>query len=135
MALQAQQVDLADSQETRIRGAMRRMATGAALCLDRHMFVHKRTTCIGVALNACSISAGQRLGLAESGGAVNVMAVTALNESLIYAMVIRPGKICLGRGMARIALRGLFLDEQMLRLLRVVRRVAVKAAHCIAGVG
>lgn len=135
MTLQAQKVDLAHSQEARIRGAMRRVATGAAFCLDRYMFIHKRTTCIGVALNAYSISAGHGLGLAESGGAVNVVAVTALNESLIYAMMVRPGKVSLGSGMARIALRGLFLDEQMLRLLRVMRRVAVKAAHSIAGVG
>ena len=135
MALQAQQIDLAHSQESRIGRAMGGVATGAAFGFYRHMLVHKRPSRIGVALNASSIAAGQRLDLAQSGGPVNVMTVTAVNQPFIHAVVIRPGKISLSRGVARIALRGLFLDEQILWLFRVVRRVAVKATYIIARVG
>ena len=134
MTLQAQQIDLAHPQKTRIRGTMRRVATGAAFGLDRNMFVHERTSSIGVALDAGSVSARQGLDLAKRGSAMNVMAVTAMNESLIYAMVIGPGKLGFSRGMARIALRELFLDEEMLWLLRVMGRMAIKTAHGIAGV-
>ena len=135
MALQAQQIDLAHSQETRIRGTMGRVASGAAFCLDRNMFVYERTAGIGVTLRASRISVGLGLDLTKRGGAVNIVAVTAMNESFIDAMVIGPGKLSLCSCMARIALRGLFLNEQMLRLFRMMWRMAVKTTHGIAGVG
>lgn len=135
MALQAQQVDLAHSKETKIGGTMRSVATGATLSLNRHMFVNKGTTGISVALYADRIPAGLGFDLAKGSCAVNVVAVAAMNESLIYAMVVRPGKLGLCRGMARIALRGLLLDEKMLWLPGVVGRVAVKTTHSVAGVG
>jgi len=100
MALQAQQVDLAHPQETRVRGAMGRMATGAAFRFHRHMFVHKRAARIGVALDASRITAGQSLDLAERRRAVNIVAVAAMNQSFVYAMVIGPGKLSFGRGVA-----------------------------------
>ena len=100
MALQAQQVDLAHPQETRVRGAMGRMATGAAFRFHRHMLVHKRAARIGMALDASRITAGQSLDLAERRRAVNIVAVAAMNQSFIYAMVIGPGKLSFGRGVA-----------------------------------
>ena len=111
------------------------MATGAAFRFYRHMLVHKRAARVGMALHASGISAGQSLGLAERGGAVNVVAVAAMNQSFVYAMVIRPGKLSFGRGMARIALHRFLLNQQVLWLFRVVRRMAVKATDIIAGVG
>lgn len=114
---------------------MRRVATGTAFCFDRHMFVNKRPACVGMALDARSVSAGQDPGLAKSGGAVNVMAVAAMNQSFIHAMVIWTGKLRLGSGVARIALHGFFCDEQVLRIFCVMRGVAVKAANIIARVG
>ena len=124
---------MAHPQETWIRGAMGRVATGAAFSFDRHMFVHKRPARIGVAFDARSISAGQGLGLAKRGGAMNIVAIRAVNQSFIHAMVIGPGKISLGSGVARIALHGFFLDEQVLWFSGVMWGVAVKAAHIIAG--
>lgn len=100
MALQAQKVDLTHPQQTWIRRAMRRVASRASLGFDRHMLVDKWPARIGVALDAGSISAGQGFGLPQRGGAVNVVAVTALNQSFIHAMVIGPGKLRPGRGVA-----------------------------------
>jgi hypothetical protein len=100
MALQAQQIDLAYSQETRVRGAMGRMASGAAFRFHWHMLVHKRSARIGMALHASGVAAGQSLGLAKRGSAVNVVAVAAMNQPFIYAMVVRPGKLSFGIGVA-----------------------------------
>jgi len=100
MALQAQHIDLAYAQESRVRRAMGRMATGAAFRLHRYILVHKRSTRIGMALDASGVAAGQSLGLAESGGAVNVVAVAAMNQPFVYAMVIRSGKLSFGIGVA-----------------------------------
>ncbi len=100
VALQAQHIDLAYAQETRVRGTMWRMASCAAFRFYRHMLVHKRSAGIGMALHASGIAAGQSLGLAERGCAVNVVAIAAMNQSFIYAMVIWPGKLSFGIGVA-----------------------------------
>ena len=100
MALQAQHIDLAYAQETRVRGAVWSMATGAAFRFHWHMLVYKRSARIGMALDASSVAAGQSLGLAKCGSAVNVVAVAAMNQSFVYAMVIRPGKLSFGIGVA-----------------------------------
>jgi len=100
MALQAQHIDLAYAQETRVRGAMGRMATGAAFRFHRHMLVHKRSARIGMALYASGIAAGQSLGLAKRGSAMNVVAVAAMNQAFVHAMVIGPGKLSFGIGVA-----------------------------------
>ena len=113
---------------------MRRVAGHTTLDLHRFVLVHKRSARIGMALDASGISAGQSLDLAERGSTVNVVAVAAMNQSFINAMVIRPGKFGFGRGVARIALRGLFLDEQVLWFFSVMGRMAVEATDVIAGV-
>jgi hypothetical protein len=134
MALQAQHIDLAYSQETQVRGTMGRVATGAAFRFHRHMLIHKGSASIGMALDASRVAAGQSLGLAERGSAMNVVAIAAMNQSFIYAMVIGPGKLSFGIGVARITLRGLFLNEQVLWLFCVMGRMAVKTTDVIAGV-
>jgi len=53
-----------------------------------------------MALHASGVAAGQSLGLAKRGRAVNVVAVAAMNQSFVYAMVIGPGKLSFGRGVA-----------------------------------
>ena len=103
MALQAQQVHLAHAQETRVGGAVGRMTTGAAFRLHRHMLIHKRAVRVGMALDANGVSAGQGPDLAEGGGAVNVVAVAALNQAFVYAMVIRLGKLSFGGSMTSVA--------------------------------
>lgn len=134
MALQAQEVDLADPQQPRIGRSMRGMAATAAFGLYRHMFKDKRTLLVGMALVADSISAGQRFDLAQRGRAVHIVAIHTLDQPLIYAMVIGLCEIRFLSDMAAIAELGLGLYQQMLWLLRLVRRVAIQAAHVVAGV-
>jgi len=134
VALQAQQIHLADPEQTRVCRAMGSVATAAALRFYRHMLVYKWSSGIGVALGAGGVSAGQSFHLPQRGGAMRVMAVTALNQALIDSVVIGLGKIGLGRRMAAVALFRLFLNQQVLGTFGVVRRMTVKATHIIAGV-
>lgn len=135
MALQAQQIDLADPQQARICGTMGRVATTAAFGFDRHVLIYKWSPGIGVALGADGVSARQGFHLAQGCGAMRVMAVSAVNQAFIYTVMVRLGKIGLRRSVAAVALFRLFFGQQILRCGGMVRRMAIKATHIIAGVG
>jgi len=135
MALQAQQVDLADPQQTRARRTMREMTTAAAFRFYRDMFIDKRALLVSVALVANKISARKSSHLPQSCSAVNIVAVAAADQSLLDAVVVWLREICLGRGMAAIAKLRLFLHQQMLRLFGVMWRMAVETSNVIAVMG
>jgi hypothetical protein len=65
---------------------------------------------------------------------MDVVAVAALDETFVYSMVIRFRESGLGGHMTSIAKLGLSLNEEVLRLFGVVRRVAVQAANIVARV-
>jgi len=110
------------------------MATGATLRFHRHVFVDKWSLLIRVAFETGSVSLRQSTKLAQRGCAMHVVAVTALNQSLINAMVIWFGEVSLRGDVAAIAKSRLRVNQQMLRFCRVMGRVAVQAAHVAAGV-
>ena len=64
-----------------------------------------------------------------------VVAVHALHQSLVDAVVIGFGKVCLGGGVASVTQLGLLPDEQKLFFLGVMRRVAVETSDIATGVG
>jgi len=66
---------------------------------------------------------------------MRVVAVTALHQPLVDAVVKGLGKIRFGSSMASIAQLGLILDQQVLSLLSTVRRMAVETANIATGVG
>ena len=134
MALQAQEIYLADPKEAWICGPMGRMATTAAFRFDGDVLVNKWSSGICVAVNADGVSAGQGFHLPQGCGAMHIMAVTAVKQALVYAMVIRLGKIGLGRSVAAVALLWLFLNQQVLRGFGMVRRMTIKTTNIIAGV-
>ena len=134
MALQAQHIHLAHTKQAWVCGTMGRVATAAPFGFHRYMLVHKWSSGIGVALGADGVSAGQSFCLPQGCGAMRVMAVAAVKQAFIYAVMIGFGKIGLGVGVAAIALFRLFLNQQILRRLGVVRRMTVKATNIIAGV-
>ena len=107
VTLQAEQVYLAHSQVAWIGGPVRRVTTAAALRLHRHVFIHKRSLFVGMALDADRVSAGHRPDLPEGSGAVDVVAVAALDETFVYAMVVRLREVGLGGNMASVAELGL----------------------------
>lgn len=66
---------------------------------------------------------------------MNVVAVAALEQALGNPVVIRSGEVGFGRSVASIAELRLFLDQQLLRFLGVMRGVAVEATDVLAGMG
>ena len=114
---------------------MRRVATAAAFGFHRHMLVKERTLLIGMALVTDSIAARQSAQLRYGRGSVGIMAVDALHQSFIHAVVVGFGEIRFGGCVAPIAKLRLALHQQMLFFHRVVRRVAVQTTHIAVGVG
>ncbi len=114
---------------------MGRMATAAALGLHRHVLVDKRTLLIDMALVANGIAARQGPKLPHRCRTVRVVAVVALHQPFVDAVVIGFGEICLGRGMTSVTQLGLVLDQQELFSLGVMGRVAIETSNIAAGVG
>ena len=110
MALQTEHVYQAHFEEPGIGGTVGRVATAAALGLDRHMLVDERPLLVDVALVADGVPAGKGPGLSHGRCPMRVMAVIALHQTLVDPMVIGFGKVCLGRGMASKAKLRLVLD-------------------------
>jgi hypothetical protein len=135
MTLQTQQVDLANSEQTWIGGTVWGMTTATAFRFHGHVFVYKRSLFIGVASVANRIAAGQGSDLADRGGAMNVVAVTAFEQALRHPVVIWPGEVGFGRGVASVTDVRLFLHQQVLGFLGVMRGMAVETTDVIAGMG
>ena len=108
------------------------MATGAAFGLHGHMLVDEWSLLVGVTLKTHRIPTGQRLDLAYGRSSVHVVAVVALHQPFVYAVMVGLGEIGLGCHVAAVAEIGLGSNQQVLRLLRLVRGVAVDAAHIVA---
>ena len=79
MALQAQQVDVAQFQHVGIRSAMCQMARLASIHLDGRVFEHKRSLLVRVALEADSVLRGGSPHLVRLHRAVHVVAIAALD--------------------------------------------------------
>ena len=131
MTLQAQEIDLAHAKKTWIVRSVWRVATGASFGLHGYVFVYKRSLFLGVAFQANLIPTGKSSDLSQGGRAVNIVAVAAMDKAFIHAVVISLGEICLGGGMTSIAEIGLRPGQQVLRLLRIVRRMAINASYVV----
>ena len=105
--MQAQQVHLAYTQIARVGRTVRGVTTAAALRLDRYVLINERALLIGVAFDTNRVPGWHGPHLAEGGGAMDVVAVAALDETFVYSMVIRPREIGLGGHMASVAEFGL----------------------------
>jgi hypothetical protein len=133
--LQAQHVDEANFEKPRVGGPVGSVATAAAFGFHRYMLVNERPLLIDVALVANGIAARQGAHLPDGCGSMGAVTVVALHQALIDAVVEGLGEIGLGRDVAAVAQLGLALDQEVLFLSGVVRRVAIEAADIAAGVG
>ena len=131
MALQAQQVHLGALQQARIRRAVRRMARGAAFDLHRFVLVDERPGLVRVALEAHQILRARRAQLPRQESTVRIVAIVALHESFVHAMVECPVELLLYLLMAAVAEQRRFFLHQELAFFGVVRIVAIDAAHSI----
>ena len=134
VALQAQQIHLAHAQETRIGRPMRHVTTATSFRLHRYMLKNERPLLVGVALDTNCVPTRHGPHLAEGGSAVDVVAVAALDEAFVYAMVIRLREVGLRVDVTSVAEFGLRRNQEVLRLFCVVGRVAVQAPNIVARV-
>ena len=113
---------------------MGHVTTATSFRLHRYMLINKRSLFVGMALDTNRVPTRHGPDLAEGGCAVDVVAVAALDETFVYAMMIWLREIGFGGDMTSIAELGLCLSEKVLRLFCVVGRVAVQAPNVVARV-
>jgi hypothetical protein len=93
MAADAQQIHLVLNEHPLVGGPMRRVANLAALDFG-FVLVHEGALLIGVALVANFILTGYRSELVPLESPVRVMAVVALHQSFIYAVMKWAHELC-----------------------------------------
>jgi len=98
------------------------------------MLVDEWALLVGVTFDTDRVPAWHGPDLAKSGGAVDVMAVAALNKAFVYSMVIWLREVGLRSCMTAVAEVRLRSNEEMLRFFGVMWRVAVQASDIIARV-
>ena len=131
VALQAEQVDVADFQHVRVWPAVNHVAGSAPVDLDRRMLVHKRPLLIRVALEADGVLRGRGAHLLWARRAVNVVAIAALHETFVHPVMEGHRKFRLFRQVAAVAKLRLGLREHEFLSFRMMRRVAGDAAHAV----
>lgn len=121
VALEAEKVHLAHAQVAGIGRPVRRVATDTTLGLHGHMLIYKRSLFFGMALDTNCVATGHGPHLAEGGRAVDIVAVTALDEAFVDPVVIRLCKVGLRGYMTSVAETGLCLNEKVFRFLGMMR--------------
>lgn len=81
VARQAQLVDGAELQESRIRGAVGRVTGDASVGFERSMFVSERPLLVCMALEAPGIGSGREPGLLQLKTTVGIVAIAAFHHS------------------------------------------------------
>jgi len=84
-----------------------RVTTAAALSLDWYVLIDERSLLVSMAFDANCVPARHDPRLAERSGAVDIMAVAALDETFVYSMVIRLCEVGLGCRMTSVTELGL----------------------------
>ena len=103
VALQAQHVHVAEFQHVRIWRTVSHMARGAALRLYGCVLKDKWAVLVHVALKADRILAGGSSHLFGSHSSVGIVAIGALDQAFVHAVVERHGKLRLLLEMAGVA--------------------------------
>ena len=134
MALQTEQVDVAQLEHVRIGAPVGQMAGVAAIGLDRLVLVDEWPLLVRVTFKADGILGRGSSHLFGLHCAVDVVAIAALDQALIHAVMEGHFELGLLLEVAPITELGLRLLEQKLARLRVVRRVARGAADVVLGV-
>lgn len=131
VAFQAKQIYVAALEQTRIAGAVRRMAGDAALSLDGRVLPGEGTCFVSVAVKANLVLGGGGAQLTRQEAAVLVVAVGAIDQAFIHPMVEGLGEIRLHflvAGVAQSRLRGF---QQLPVDLGRMDGVAIHASHIV----
>ena len=131
VALQAQQIDLADAQQARIRRAVRSVAAHATLGLHRQVLENEWSLLLGVTLEAhlVLLRAGTELFRAET--PVWVMTVRTLHQALIHPVPERPAEFRFFFRVAAVTKLRLGGNQQGTRSLCMMRRMAGETSDVV----
>lgn len=135
MAFQAEDVEIAGLEQTRIGRAMRRVARFAAFRLDHWMFENERPLLVHVACETDGIPRCRGTQLLADEPAVRVMAIRALNKSFLDAMVKGHIELRFHFQVAAVAELGLRFCEKEVTCGGVMRGMAGYATEIILAVG
>jgi hypothetical protein len=116
VALQAKQVHIAELEHMRIRSAVGQMAGLASIDFDWLVLEDEWSLLVGVTLETDGVLRGIRPHLLGLHSAVNVVAITALDQALVHPVVEGHVELSLLLKMASIAeLRLGFLQQELVR--------------------
>ena len=131
MALQAEQIHVAEFQHVRIRSPVDNVARGAAVHFYRRMLIDERPLFVGVALEAHGILRCSHPHLFGTFGAVWIVAIRALNQTLIHAVMeghFKFSPLCKMAGIAKLWLQ---FDQQKFARLGMMNGVAGSTAYAV----
>ena len=131
MTLQTENVEIAGLNQVRIRGAMRRMARNATLCLDRLVFENEWSLLVDVASKADRILSRRGAQLLSDETTMRVMTIHALHQSFFHPVMKRHIELGLHLQVAGVAKPRLSFDQQELIRHSLVGRMATQAAQVI----
>ena len=134
MARQAQQIHVADLQHVSVWRAVRSVAGSATFDLYRLMLENKRAALVGVAGEAHRVLRRRCSDLICFHRAVRVVAVVALHQSFVHSMMEGHRELRFLLCVAGVTEFRFFLHQQKFRILAVVRRMAIQAAHVVLDV-
>ena len=103
VALQAQQIYLADLEQARIGGSVWHMTGGATLAFDRKVLIDKRSPFIGMTLEADLVLVGSGSELMGLFRTMGIVTIAANEKSLIDAVPEGTAELCLLHGVAAVA--------------------------------
>jgi hypothetical protein len=132
VALQAEQIDIAELQHVGIGSPMDDVAGLAAIDFDGRMLVHKRPLLVSVAFEADSVLGGRCPHLLRLHCPMWVVTIRALHEPLVYAVMERHLELRFLCEVAGIAKLGLRLRQQEFSGLCVVWGMARNATNIIS---
>jgi len=131
MALQAKKICLTHIQQARIGGSVWRVAGNAAFCLDGRVLIDEGTLlfCVAFETNGVLGGSGTKLPLHEP--TMRVMAIIALDETLVHAMMKRPVELLFRFKVTAITKLRLLIAQQVFCNFRMMRRMALNAANIV----
>ena len=131
VAFEAQQIHLSALQQSRIRRTVRQVAGNTALSFYRLVLKYERPRLICMAFEADLVLSCGCTQLSGEESTVRIVAIGAGNQARLYAMAERAVELLLLVRVTGVTKIWLFLYEQVLSLLRVMRRVARNAGDII----
>lgn len=134
MTLQTQQVHVAELEHVRIRTAVDHVAGHAAIDFHGRVLVNEGTLLVGVAFEADDILRGVRSHLFRELRSMWIVAIGALNQAFVNAMMKRHGEFGFASQVAGVAQFWLRLGQQVFSCYREMRGMAGDAANAVESV-